>query len=152
MIYLDYNATAPLDRRVLKKMMPYLEEIYSNPSSVYRFAQKAKRAVEDARESVANLISAEPNEIVFTSGGTESDNTAIKGVVYYHEGKGKHIITSKIEHHAVLRSCEFLEKRALDRKFFFSEAFTREMKDNLERNYQLAIKGELSRPGAPISK
>ncbi len=110
MIYLDYNATTPLDKRVLKKMMPYLEEIYSNPSSVYRFAQSSKRAVEDARALVATLLSADPQEIIFTSGGTESNNTAIKGLAFMHQDKGKHIVTSRIEHHAVIHPCEFLEK------------------------------------------
>lgn len=110
MIYLDYNATTPLDSRVLEKMTPYLKDIYSNPSSVYRFAQESKRAVEEARDLLAELIGAEPAEIVFTSGGTESDNTAIKGMAFAHQDKGKHIITSKIEHHAVLHTCEALEK------------------------------------------
>jgi cysteine desulfurase len=110
MIYLDYNATTPLDKRILDKMMPYLRDVYSNPSSVYRFAQEARRAVEDARSQLAELLNAEPQEIVFNSGGTESDNTAIKGVALMHQDKGKHIITSKIEHHAVLHACEFLEK------------------------------------------
>jgi len=112
MIYLDHNATTPLDKRVLERMLPYLKDIYSNPSSVYRFAQKARRAVEDARESVAQLLGADPQEIIFTSGGTESDNTALKGVAFFsqEQKKGNHIITSKIEHHAVLHPCEFLEK------------------------------------------
>jgi len=111
MIYLDYNATTPLDKRVLDKMLPYLKDIYSNPSSVYRFAQAAKKGVEDARAQVARLLNASVDEIVFTSGGTESDNMAIKGVVLQYQDKGKHIITSKIEHHAVLHTCQFLEKR-----------------------------------------
>ncbi len=110
MIYLDYNATTPLDKRVLEKMLPYLKDIYSNPSSVYRFAQSARRAVEDSREQLAKLLNADPSEIIFTSGGTESNNTAIKGIVFMHQDKGKHIITSKIEHHAVLHTFEFLEK------------------------------------------
>jgi cysteine desulfurase len=114
MIYLDYNATAPLDGRVLDKMLPYLTEIYSNPSSIYRFAQKAKSAVEDARTNVAGLLSAMPEEIIFTSGGTESNNTAIKGVGFYHKNRGRHIITSKIEHHAVLNPCKFLEKQGFE--------------------------------------
>ena len=110
MIYLDNNATTPADKRVIDKMMPYFRDIYSNPSSIYRFAQSAKRAVEDARASIAGLLSADPREIVFTSGGTESDNTAIKGIAFMLQDKGRHIITSKVEHHAVLRPCEFLEK------------------------------------------
>lgn len=108
MIYLDYNATTPLDKRVLAAMQPYLTDIYSNPSSVYRFAQKSRRAVEEARKKVADLICAEPKEIIFTGGGTEADNLAVKGAAMVSGNKGKHIITSKIEHHAVLHSCEFL--------------------------------------------
>jgi len=110
MIYLDHNATTALDKRILEKMKPYFSDMYGNPSSVYRFAQMSRRAVEDARSQVAFLLNADPSEIVFTSGGTESDNTAIKGVASYYQKKGKHIITSKIEHHAVLHPCQFLEK------------------------------------------
>lgn len=110
MTYLDYNATTPLDKRVLEKMMPYLKDIYSNPSSVYRFAQESKRAVEEARSLLAQLLGAQPGEIVFTSGGTESDNAAIKGVVFACRNNRRHIITSSIEHHAVLRSCQAMEK------------------------------------------
>jgi cysteine desulfurase len=111
MIYLDHNATTATDKRVLEKMIPFFGDTYSNPSSVYRFAQEARRAVEDARDSIAALINADPQEIVFTCGGTEADNTAIKGVAAALKDKGRHIITSKIEHHAVLHSCEFLEKQ-----------------------------------------
>ena len=114
MIYMDHNATTPLDKRVLDKMMPYLTDIYSNPSSVYRFAQESKKAVEDARGMVAQLLGASCDEIVFTSGGTESDNTAIKGIALMHKKKGNHIITSKIEHHAVLYTCESLEKQGFE--------------------------------------
>jgi len=114
MIYLDHNATTPMDERVLEKMLPYLEGFYGNLSSVYRFAQESRRAVEDAREKLANLLNASPNEIVFTGSGTEADNTAIKGVAYAYQDKGKHIITSKIEHHAVLHACEYLEKKGFE--------------------------------------
>ncbi|MCK4917594.1 MAG: cysteine desulfurase NifS [Candidatus Omnitrophica bacterium] len=110
MIYLDYNATTPIDKLVLEKMTPYLKDFYSNPSSVYRFAQESKRAIENARSYVADLISADPEEVIFTSGGTEADNFAIKGRAFFYQDKGNHIITSKIEHHAVLKSCEFLKK------------------------------------------
>ncbi len=109
MIYLDYNATTATDQRVLGKMMPYFKDIYGNPSSVYRFAQESKRAVEEARENLAQLLNAQSNEIVFTSGGTESNNAALKGVALDNQDKGKHIITSKIEHHAVLHTCGALE-------------------------------------------
>ena len=114
MIYLDYNATTPTEGRVLKKMMPYFKDIYSNPSSVYRFAQESKRAVEEARENLAQLLNAQSSEIVFTSGGTESDNTAIKGIALAKKDKGRHIITSKIEHHAVLHACGALEEQGFE--------------------------------------
>ena len=114
MIYLDYNATTPTDERVLKKMTPYFKDIYSNPSSVYRFAQESKRAVEEARRNLAALLNVEDSEIVFTSGGTESDNAAIKGIILAKKDKGKHIITSKVEHHAVLHACGALEEQGVE--------------------------------------
>ncbi|MBC7329933.1 cysteine desulfurase NifS [bacterium] len=111
MIYMDYNATTPIDERVLSAMLPYLKEEFGNPSSIYSLAQRARKAVEEAREKLAKLLNANPNEIIFTSGGTESDNFAIKGIAYAYQDKGKHIITSQIEHHAVLNTCKFLEKQ-----------------------------------------
>lgn len=114
MIYLDYNATTPLDERVLGAMMPYFKGNYSNPSSVYSSAKEAKKEVERSRAGVAGFIGAEPEEIVFTSGGTEADNTAVKGVAFKLQDKGKHIITSKIEHHAVLEPCKFLETQGFE--------------------------------------
>lgn len=110
-IYLDYAATTPTDPRVVLEMQPYFNEIFGNPSSLHHFGQEAKGAVELAREKIASLIKAKSEEIVFTSGGTESDNFAIKGVVFANEKKGNHIITSTIEHHAVIEPCKFLEKR-----------------------------------------
>jgi len=109
MIYLDHSATTPLDIRVLEAMKPYLDHDFGNASSIYRAGQEARKAVEDAREKVANLLGAKPKEIIFTSGGTESNNTAIKGVAALHEGG--HIITSAIEHPAVLKVVKWLEKR-----------------------------------------
>lgn len=109
-IYLDHNATTPTDPRVVEAMHPYFSEIYGNPSSIYRIAQEAKEAVEEAREKTARLLNASPGEIIFTSGGSEANNLAIKGVAYALKDKGNHIITSKIEHHAVLNPCKFLEK------------------------------------------
>ncbi len=114
MIYLDHNATTPPDKRVIDKMLPFFKDIYGNPSSVYRFAQQARRAVEDARAQVSGLINADPQEIVFTSGGTESDNIVVKGVAAALKDKGNHIIISKTEHHAVLHPCEFLEKQGFE--------------------------------------
>ncbi len=108
-IYLDYNATTPLHPEVLSAMLPYLQESYGNASSIHHHGQTAKRAIEEAREQVAHLIHASPGEVVFTGGGTEADNLAIKGVAFWHKAKAQHIITSSIEHAAVLRTCQFLE-------------------------------------------
>ena len=109
-IYLDHNATTPLHPEVLDAMMPFLREKFGNPSSIHSFGREAKVAVDEAREFVAQALDAEPAEIFFTSGGTESDNLAMKGVAYLNRKRGNHIITSKVEHHAVLQTCQFLEK------------------------------------------
>lgn len=109
-IYMDHAATTPVDPRVFEAMTPYLTGKYGNPSSLYKVGQEAKRAIEDARAVVAGAIGAKTEEIIFTSGGTESDNTAIKGLAYSMLGKKDHVITSAIEHHAVLEPVEFLEK------------------------------------------
>jgi cysteine desulfurase len=111
MIYMDHAATTPVDQRVIEAMRPYLDQKYGNPSSLYRFAHEAKEAMESSRSKIARLINADPSEIIFTSGGTESDNLAIKGIAFIHKEKGKHIITSAIEHHAVLNPCKWLEKQ-----------------------------------------
>jgi len=110
-IYMDHNATTPTDSRVVDAMKPYFSKWYGNPSSVYKFAQQAQKAKELSRGKVAKILNAKPEEIVFTSGGTEADNFAIKGVAYANKEKGNHIITSKIEHHAVLNTCKWLEKQ-----------------------------------------
>lgn len=110
-IYLDHAATTPVHPEVIQAMLPYYTDFYGNPSSVYSAAQKAAAAVAEARESVARLIgAAQPQEIIFTSSGTEADNLAIKGVAMARANQGKHIITSAIEHHAVLHTCQDLEK------------------------------------------
>ncbi len=110
-IYFDHAATTPVHPEVLSVMKPYFTELYGNPSSVHSTGQEAARAVNKAREKVAELIGAnDEREIIFTSGGTEADNLAIKGVAMALKDRGKHIITSSIEHHAVLHTCEFLEK------------------------------------------
>ena len=114
MIYVDNAATTMLEPEVLKEMMPYLTENYGNASSIYNFAQQAKEAVERSRSTVADCLGAEPGEIYFTSGGSESDNWAIKGTADILSKKGNHIITSAIEHHAVLHTCDFLEKHGFD--------------------------------------
>jgi cysteine desulfurase len=110
-IYMDYAATTPTHPEVVKAMVPYFTEIFGNPSSAHSCGQTARNGVEAARKEAAGFIGALPEEIVFTSGGTESDNFAIMGIAYANESKGNHIITSSIEHHAVLESCRFLEKR-----------------------------------------
>ncbi len=110
-IYLDHAATTPTDPEVVDEMFPYYTEHFGNPSSLYSIGREAKEAIEKARERVAQAIGAKPEEIVFTSGGTESDNFALEGVIYALEKKGNHIITSSIEHHAVLETCKFLQKR-----------------------------------------
>ena len=110
LIYLDNAATTPVDPDVLNEMMPYFSEQFANPSTLYRFGAGARHAMEQARESLASLIGASPEEIYFTSGATESDNWAIIGTAQARQTKGKHIITSAIEHHAVLETCKFLKK------------------------------------------
>ena len=109
-IYLDYAATTPTDKRVVAAMQPYFGEVFGNPSSLHAFGQEARAAVEAARARIASFLGAAPAEIVFTSGGTESDNFAIKGAAYANRKKGDHIITSAIEHPAVLETCRFLER------------------------------------------
>jgi len=107
-VYLDHSATTPVRPEVLAAMLPYFADKFGNASSIHRWGREARAAVEKAREQVASLIGAEPREIIFTSGGTESDNLAIRGVAWANRGKGNHIITSAIEHHAVLHTCESL--------------------------------------------
>ncbi|PIP21283.1 MAG: cysteine desulfurase NifS [Candidatus Omnitrophica bacterium CG23_combo_of_CG06-09_8_20_14_all_40_11] len=110
-IYLDYAATTPCDPLVIKAMEPYFFEKFGNPSSIHTEGQEAKGAIEEARERLAVFLGAKPEEIIFTSGGTESNNFAIEGVAYAQEKKGNHIITTSIEHHAITEPCKFLEKR-----------------------------------------
>lgn len=110
-VYLDNSATTPVKPEVLETMLPYLQDEYGNPSSIYRKAAASELAVRTGREQVAKALNADVNEIFFTACGTESDNWAIKGVAYANQQKGKHIITSEIEHHAVLHTLEYLEKQ-----------------------------------------
>jgi cysteine desulfurase len=107
-VYLDHNATTHTHLEVVKAMLPFFNERFGNPSSIHSFGQEAKHAMEEARETVASALGAKKDEIVFTSGGTEADNIAVTGVASALCGKGRHIITSKIEHHAVLSTCEHL--------------------------------------------
>jgi cysteine desulfurase len=108
---LDYAATTPTHPEVMKAMLPYFTESFGNPSSIHSYGQEAKDAIERARSKVAALIGAKSEEIVFTGSGTEADNFAVKGVALSRQGKGNHVITSSIEHHAVLETCKFLEKQ-----------------------------------------
>jgi cysteine desulfurase len=109
-VYLDHNATTPLDQRVFEVMRPYLVEHYGNPSSPHSYGRHAKQALEESREKIANAINVKPEEILFTSGGTESDNLALRGIALHHRKRKGHIITSSIEHHAVLKTCNALER------------------------------------------
>lgn len=113
-VYLDYSATTPVKEEVLKEMIPYFTEKFGNPSSLYDKGLEAKAAVDHAREQLAALINADPKEIYFTAGGTEADNWSLMGVADKLKDKGNHIITTKIEHHAILHSCEFLEKHGYE--------------------------------------
>lgn len=113
-IYVDNAATTRVDDEVLKEMLPYFSENYGNPSSIYSIARDTKKVIEIARERVAKILNANPNEIYFTGCGSESDNTALKGVAYANKDKGNHIITSKIEHPAILDTCKFLEKQGYE--------------------------------------
>ncbi|MCX5851689.1 MAG: aminotransferase class V-fold PLP-dependent enzyme, partial [Deltaproteobacteria bacterium] len=109
-IYFDYAATTPCDREVVEAMLPYFHDHFGNPSSMHAFGQETRGAVEQAREAIAAFLGAAPSEVIFTGSGTESDNTAVKGVAYARRKKGNHIITSRIEHHAVIEPSRFLEK------------------------------------------
>ena len=131
-VYLDNSATTPLKKEVLDEMIPYLTEHFGNPSSIYKIGREAKAAVEKAREQVASAIGADAKEIFFTGCGTEADNWAIKGVALAKEKKGKHIITSKIEHHAVLHTLEALEKQGFEVTYLGVDEYGKISLDELE--------------------
>lgn len=113
-VYLDHSATTPVDQKVLEAMLPFFSMDFGNPNSLHTWGRKARQAVDQARDEVSRLINAEPSEIIFTGGGSEADNIAIKGVALAKKDKGRHIITSAIEHHAVLDTCKWLEKEGFD--------------------------------------
>lgn len=113
-VYLDYNATTPIAREVAEEMLPYIQTHFGNPSSSYAIGRQNKEAIEKARIQVAGIIGAKPGEIIFTSGGTESNNHAIRGAVFANQQKGKHIITSQVEHPAVTEVCNYLEKQGYE--------------------------------------
>ena len=114
MIYLDHAATTPLDPEVLDVMLPYFGEVYGNPSSVYAPGRKARAALDDARDLVAEALGCESRELIFTSGGSESDNLAIRGVASRNRDRGNHLICSQVEHHAVLHTCQDLERHGFE--------------------------------------
>ncbi|HEX2053333.1 MAG TPA: cysteine desulfurase family protein, partial [Actinomycetota bacterium] len=111
MIYLDYAATTPMMDEVVDAMLPYQKQFFGNPSSVYAAGREAKKGLEESREKVAAAVGAQPSEIVFTAGGTEADNLALKGVMAKADPRRRHVITTSIEHHAVLHSAEWLERQ-----------------------------------------
>ena len=113
-IYCDNAATTKLDEKVLDAMLPYLKENYGNASSIYKLGREARKAIEETREKVAKILNCKPSEVYFTAGGSESDNTAIKGIAHSYKNRGNHIITSKIEHPAVLESCKELENEGFE--------------------------------------
>jgi len=140
-VYLDNNSTTPVDERVLEAMLPFYKENFGNASSVHHWGRDAKMALEESREKVAAIIGADPSEVYFTSGGTESDNISVMGTAWYYEKKRNHLITSAIEHHAVLSSVQFLEKRGfqadylgVDKEGFVS---AQELRDKISDNTSL---------------
>lgn len=132
-IYLDHAATMRMKEEVLQEMLPYLRESYANPSAIYGFAGEAKRAVRLAREQAAALIGAKPTEIFFTGGGTESDNWALRSVAESYAERGKHIVVSAIEHHAVLHTCKYLEKQGYAVTYLPVDAEGKVLPETLEK-------------------
>lgn len=131
-VYLDNSATTRMDSSVLEEMIPFLSDNYGNASSVYSIGRLSKKAIEDSREKVANILNCRPDEIYFTSGGSESDNTAIKGIARANKEKGKHIITSKIEHLAVLDTCKKLEEDGFEVTYLDVDEYGRINLDELK--------------------
>ena len=113
-VYLDYNATTPVDPEVFQAMEPFLMDHFGNPSSSHQFGTFCRKAVEEARANIASLLHCQPHEIIFTSGGTESNNLAVKGIAYARKDKGRHIICSAIEHPSVLEVCRYLERNGFN--------------------------------------
>ncbi|SIN76244.1 cysteine desulfurase [Acetomicrobium flavidum] len=132
-VYLDHSATTPVDQRVIDAMMPFFAPDFGNPNSLHAWGRKARQAVDKARNQVAQLINAYPAEIIFTGGGSEADNLAIKGVAFAKKDKGRHIITSAIEHHAVLDTCNWLAKEGFDITVLPVDEYGMIRPDELER-------------------
>lgn len=122
-VYLDHAATTPVRPEVLEAMLPYYREQYGNPSSIYRIGREARKALDEARDTVAEILGAQSREIVFTGSGSEADNMAIKGIAFARRDKGNHIITSAIEHHAVYDACKYLEKHGFEVTFLPVDEF-----------------------------
>lgn len=133
MIYMDHSATTPVKKEVLEEMLPYFSEFYGNPSSVYALSNHSRLAIDKARERVAKAIGAKKTEIFFTGGGSEADNWALKGVAYKNKDKGNHIITTKIEHHAILHTCEYLEKQGFQVTYLDVDEYGMISLENLEK-------------------
>ena len=131
-VYLDYSATTPVKEEVLNEMIPYFTEQFGNPSSLYTEGLTSKEAVENARKQIAELINASPSEIFFTAGGSEADNWALIGTAEKLQAKGNHIITSMIEHPAILRTCEYLEKRGFEVTYIAPEKDGRILPEKVE--------------------
>ena len=113
-VYLDYAATTYVKPEVLEEMLPYFTQKFGNPSSFYSISRENRMAIDKARAQVAKALNCDVNEVYFTGGGSEADNWAIKGIASAHKNKGNHIITTKIEHHAVLHTCQYLEKHGFE--------------------------------------
>ncbi|MDO5844768.1 MAG: cysteine desulfurase NifS [Methanocorpusculum sp.] len=133
-IYMDHAATTYTDSAVLEKMIPYFSEKFGNPSSIYSIGAENKDAITKARGQVAKAINAEPDEIFFTNGGTESDNWALKGVAFANERKGKHIITTAVEHHAILHSCEWLASKGFEITYLPVDRYGRVSPNDVEKS------------------
>lgn len=132
-VYVDHGATTPTDPRVVEAMLPHFSQKFGNASSVHQFGQEARDAVDQARETIALAIGAKPQEIVFTSGATESDNFAVFGAAWANESRGQHIITSSVEHHAVLEPCRFLESRGFEVTYLPVDRYGRVDPDDVRR-------------------
>jgi len=133
-VYMDNSATTPVRKEVVEEMLPYLTDNFGNPSSIYELGKTSKHAVEKARKRVADAIGAEENEIYFTSGGTESDNWAVKGIAFANRSRGKHIITSSIEHHAVLHACAWLEGQGFEVTYLPVDRYGRVSPEDLKNS------------------
>jgi cysteine desulfurase len=132
-VYVDNSATTPVHPEVMEEMLPYFTEDFGNPSSIHSFGRDAKKAMDKARERVAGALGAKTEEIYFTGSGTEADNWAIKGVAFANKGKGNHIITTKIEHHAIIHTCEYLEKQGFDVTYLDVDEYGRVSLEALEK-------------------